>query len=143
MDSTPGKLGATQGDASPVSISLADIEAVDVRFLENNINKELLPRLREMGMSIPEELIFKFKNDNEREDARVKEDNSNLVTANIAQTMKNAGLQMDAEYFTERTGIPTTKIEETPPAESNLNAGEEENTGLTNQIKNRLNEIYR
>jgi post-segregation antitoxin (ccd killing protein) len=145
MDSTPGKLGAGQGESNPISISLADIEAIDVRFLENNVNKELLPRLREMGMSIPEDLVFKIKNDNERQEARRREDDNNQATATVAQTMKNAGLQMDADYFSERTGIPTTKIVEAAVKENKEleNEDEDESKGITNQIKNRLNEIYR
>ncbi len=134
LDSTAGKLGATDGDNSPTSIALRDIQAVDTRFLEDSINSELLPRLREMGIAIPDDLCFQLKNDEEREFMRTREDASNKVTAEIAQTMKNAGLQMDAAYFQERTGIPTEKIEvpEPPPV-----------AGITPSIKSRLNEIYR
>jgi hypothetical protein len=134
LDSTPGKLGGGQGEESPVSQALEDIQTIDSRFLENNINTELLPRLRELGISIPDDLCFEIKNDNEREEMRLREDTSNKVTAEIAQVMKNAGLQMAPEYFEERTGIPTQAVPTaTPPTVG----------GITNSVKNRLNEIYR
>jgi hypothetical protein len=137
LDSTSGKLGATQGEDSPVSQALTDIQSIDVRFLENNVNTELLPRLREMGIAIPEGLSFVIKNDEEREAMRRREDESNKITADIAQVMKNAGLQMAPEYFEERTGIPTQAV---PMAAA---PAPPEVKGITNQIKNRLNELYR
>jgi hypothetical protein len=132
LDSTPGKLGGGQGEESPVSQALEDIQTIDSRFLENNINTELLPRLRELGIMIPDDLCFQIKNDGEREEMRRLEDVSNKVTADIALVMKNAGLQMDATYFEERTGIPTKTIEAAPAA-----------AHLTPKIQNRLKELYR
>jgi hypothetical protein len=122
LDSTAGKLGAGQGEESPVQKAIEEIQIIDSRVLENNINTELLPRLRELGMAIPDNLCFMIKNDYEREEQRNREDNSNQVTANIAQTMKNAGLQMDAAYFEERTGIPTQPIEATASAVGQVQA---------------------
>jgi hypothetical protein len=132
LDSTPGKLGSTNGEDNPVAQALTDVQTIDSRYLENNINTELLPRLRQMGFSISEDLHFEIKNDQEKEEMRRREDESNKKTAEIAQVMKNAGLQMDAAYFEERTGIPTTAALPTPPS-----------FGVTAKIKNRLNEIYR
>lgn len=132
MDSTTGKLGGEQGgEESPVYQALEDVQIVDSRFLTDNINGELLPRLRELGFSIPDDVYFEFNNDHEKEEFRKREDQSNLATAQIAQTMKNAGLQMDAAYFEERTGIPTKHIEAPTPQPFNQ------------KIQNRLNEIYR
>jgi len=135
LDSVSGKLGASEGENSPTVIALRDVQAIDTRFLENNINTELLPRLRDMGIAIPEELCFQLKNDEEREYMRSREDASNKVTAEIAQTMKSAGLQMDATYFQERTGIPTEAVEVAAPVE--------QIGGINAKIKNRLNEIYK
>jgi hypothetical protein len=137
LDSTPGKLGGNQGEESPVSQALDECATIDTRFLCDNINTELLPRLREMGIAIPEDHYFEIKNDAEKAETRVREDASNKVTADIAQVMKNAGLQMDAAYFQERTGIPTTKME----APAAIPA--EESPSLTKKIKARLNELYR
>jgi len=130
LDSTPGKIGGGQGEESPVSQALEDIQTIDCRFLENNINTELLPRLRELGISIPEDLCFQIKNDQEREEMRRREDQSNKLTADIAQVMKNAGLQMDAAYFEERTGIPTTAAPGAP-------------TDNLTKVQNKLRNLYK
>jgi len=148
LDSTAGKLGATQGEDSPTAQALTDVQSIDVRFLEGNVNGELLPRLRALGFNIPEGLVFMVKNDEEREAMRRREDASNKVTAEIAQVMKNAGLQMAPEYFEERTGIPTTPV----PAPAPVMATEAPiggepvtniNKSLNKEIRNRLNELYR
>jgi post-segregation antitoxin (ccd killing protein) len=130
LDSTSGKIGASQGEDSPVTRALEDIQTVDSRFLESNVNTELLPRLRELGLNIPDDLHFEIKNDQEREEMRRREDESNKLTADIAQVMKNAGLQMDAEYFEERTGIPTKAAPIQPQAE-------------LSKVQNRLRELYK
>jgi hypothetical protein len=130
LDSTPGKLGAGAGEDNPVSEALKNIQTIDTRFLEHNVNTELLPRLREMGMAIPDDLHFEIKNDQEREEMRRREDASNKATAEIAQTMKSAGLQMDPAYFEERTGIPTTAA---PAPEPTLTPG----------IQNKLKALYK
>jgi hypothetical protein len=145
LDSVPGKLGAGQGEESPVQQALDDVATIDHRFLCDNINTELLPRLREMGIAIPEDHYFEIKNDAEKEEIRMREDDSNKKTAEIAQTMKNAGLQMDPAYFQERTGIPTSKMEIPEPLKpgAEKEEGEEESNKLSKKIKARLNELYR
>jgi hypothetical protein len=131
MDSVPGKLGGGSGEESPVAQALEQVQIIDTRFLENNINTELLPRLRKFGFAIGEDLHFEIKNDGEKEEVRRREDESNKATADIALVMKNAGLKMDAAYFEERTGIPTKEIEVVATPAFNA------------KIQNRLNEIYR
>lgn len=110
LDSTPGKLGGTQGDNSAAAQALKDKQVKDGLFVMNIINTELLPRLRQIGIAIPETLRFEYKNDAEVEECRRLEDQSNLAVAQIAATMKDAGLQMDAAYFAERTKIPTRSL---------------------------------
>ena len=115
LDSTPGKLGSVEGEKSPAMIALMDTQSEDADFLQPIINEELIPRMRELGIGIPDNLHFEYENDDEKESFRAKEDQSNKVTAEIAQTMNSAGLLMDAKYFEERTGIPTKKKEEPKP----------------------------
>lgn len=111
MDSTPGKLGAGQGDQNPVSVALKDKQTKDGKFIERIVNSQLIPKMRNLGFKIPDNFRFEYKNDQEKEQFRSREDASNKVTAEIAQTMKNAGLKMDSKYFEDRTGIKTTEIE--------------------------------
>lgn len=139
MDSTPGKLGAGQdGEESPVAKALAAKQSKDGMFVENLVNTELLPRMREMGVNIPEGLTFFYKNDEEKEAMRVREDASNKATAEIAQIMKNAGLKMSAEYFKTRTGIECEEVEEQVDPVAGMDKGKQ----LTQRVKNRLKELY-
>lgn len=111
IDSIPGKLGATQGlDSTPVGQALSEKQSKDGRYLEEIINNKLFDQLRTLGFNIPMDCIFAFKNDDELEEFRRREDESNQATALIASTMALGSLQMSAEYFTERTGIPTTIV---------------------------------
>lgn len=157
VDSTPGKLGAGQSgsaskdganmDGSPVQMALNDKQTKDGRFLVPIINKQLFPRLRKIGFSLPENYRFKFKNDQELEEFRKRQDSSNLVTAQIAQTMKNAGLQMDNKYFYERTGIPSAKVSlpGSPLGKQDDNQNNEKDDAKNNfskRIKNKLNKLY-
>lgn len=136
LDSVPGKLGSEQGgDESPVSQALSEIQTEDGRFAENIINNQVFDKLRNLGFNIPEGLIFKFKNDDEVEEFRRREDQSNLETANIALLMKNANLQMDQKYFSDRTGIPCKPIAAPVPT----TPGEEKNI---ERIQNKLAKLY-
>lgn len=130
MDEQAGKLGASQGDDNPVYKALRDKQVKDGLIIEDLVNNELFPRMRAIGFNIPEGVVFKYNNDMEKEDYRRRVDESNKVTAEIAQVMSNAGLQMDAAYFAERTGIPTKEVAVT------------NNKQLTNNIQDRLSKIY-
>lgn len=139
MDSTPGKLGAGQGEDSPVAAALRDKQTKDGKFLERVINGQLLPKMRNLGFKIPENIRFEFKNDQEKEAFREREDASNKVTAEIAQVMKNAGLKMDAKYFEDRTGIKTTEME-TPEAQEPEE--DQEDKAQLKKVQNRLFDLY-
>lgn len=136
LDSTPGKLGSGQGgEENPVSQALEIIENEDSTFAERFVNNLLIPKLKNLGLKIPDGL-FKFSNNKEVEEYRRRVDQSNKVTAEIAQIMANAGLAMDPKYFTERTGIPATVIQKvTPPTP--------ESQALTAGIQNKLRTLYK
>jgi hypothetical protein len=108
LDSVPGKLGSQEGDDNPVTRALEDIQTNDGILVQNVVNNKLLPRMRKHGFKIPLNYHFEFLNDQEKEKIRANEDKSNKAVADIALTMKNAGLRMDPKYFSERTNIPCT-----------------------------------
>jgi len=135
LDSVPGKLGAGQGEESPAWMALRDKQQFDGAFLEDVVNDTLVPKLIKLGFRDAEKLIkyrFCFSNTHEIVATRAREDEMNLKTAQIAQTMKNAGLKMDAGYFEERTGIKVTEITE-PVNEPAFNQ----------RVQNRLKELYK
>lgn len=117
MDSTPGKLGGGQNDDNPVEKAKKAKQAKDARFVTPIVNRELLPRMRDLGFKVPEGYKWILSNDDEKEEMRKRQDESNLATAKIAQTMTTAGMQMKPAYFEERTGIPTDKIEQPEPGD--------------------------
>jgi phage gp29-like protein len=131
LDSTSGKLGASQGEESPTAQALEDKQSSDGRFLERVVNDNLIPKLIELGFVIDTDYKFCFGNNAELIEERKREDANNKVTADIALTMTQAGLQMDATYFQERTGIPT------------MAAAPKVVEPLSEQVKNKLKALYR
>lgn len=125
LDSTAGKIGASQGEESPTAQALEDKQTKDGVFIIDVINCELLPRLRNLGFAIPEDVKFEFKNDSEQ-----NENNLNIV--DMAVKIKQAGLQMDKEYFEEQTGI---KLFDLPAVESSPTPSQ--------SVKNRLESLYK
>ncbi|MCA6513896.1 MAG: DUF935 family protein [Chitinophagaceae bacterium] len=136
VSSTPGRLGSGQGEESPVASALKDKQVKDGKFVERIINGQLLPKMRNLGFKLPENIRFEYKNDAEKESFRAREDASNKVTAEIAQTMKNAGLKMDAKYFEERTGIKTSEAEE-------IEQESEEEKAQAENVQNQLRNLYK
>jgi len=137
IDSTPGKLGAGSGKDNPVHEALEQIQKIDTVFTEHIVNTVLLPKIRTLGIYIPEDHYYKVKNNAEKEEQRQREDDSNQKTANLFKTIKDSGVEPDWEYFTERTGI---EIEQKEIDEQKEDESEQEM--LTNEIKNRLDMIY-
>jgi hypothetical protein len=115
LDSIPGRLGSGQGEESPVSQALDDIQSEDGTFMESIINNELIPRMKKLGFNIPEGLHFEYENDEEAEKFRAREDESNLKTATLFKMIVDAGGEPDWDYFSERTGITVEKKEPPPP----------------------------
>ncbi len=122
ITSIPGKLG-NDSEQSPASIALRDKQTKDGRFIENVVNQQLLPKMRALGFAIPEGITAELMNDNEDVDI------ANNIT-DLAVKMKQAGLQMDANYFTGKTNIPISSVEAPKQVKQ------------PDSITNKLKEIY-
>lgn len=131
MSEIPGKLGAGQDEDNPVHEALVDKQTKDGKFQAHVTNTQLFPKLRKLGINIPEELHFEYVNDEEKESLRAKEDASNLATADIFLAISQAGGDPDWGYFTERTGITVTKTVAPKPV-----------SPLLPQVKARLEKLY-
>jgi hypothetical protein len=117
LDSIPGKLGGGQGEESPAEKALRDKQVKDGIFIQNVVNAMLLPRMRKHGFNIPLNYHFEYKNDQEKEEFRRREDDSNTKTATLFKTISDAGGGLTEEawkYFEERTGIPVKMKEKEP-----------------------------
>jgi len=125
LDSVSGKIGASQGSESPTAQALEDKQTKDGVFVTDVINCELLPRLQNLGFPIPKDVKFEFKNDSEQ-----IETNNNIVE--LAVKIKQAGLQMEKEYFEEQTGI---KLFDLPAVASSPIPSQ--------SVKNRLESLYK
>lgn len=134
IDSKAGTLGSQQGKESEVAQALEDKSTIDSDMLEAVVNTDFFPKLRHEGVPLPENRFFQYRNDHEKEEYRRRVDESNKITAEIAKILKDSGLKMDESYFTERTGIPVTPIEEMAPNDSQEDA--------IKSVKNKLNELY-
>ncbi len=138
IDSIPGKLGNSQGEDNPIHKALKDTQTTDCYFIKHNINSCLIPKMRALGISIPENICFEFDNDEEKEEFRKKQDQSNQATANIFKTIKDAGGKPDWDYFSDRTGINVEEAPEPEPIKPFM-----QNKELNDKIKNKLNNIYK
>lgn len=121
LDSTTGKLGATQGEDDPVYKAIKRKQTKDAEYILPYINDELLPRLRTLGFKIPEGLHFEYLNDEEKEEFRQREDTSNQATALIMKTISDAGGEPDWAWFNTRTGMNVAKKGVVDPLIGSLN----------------------
>lgn len=129
LDSTPGKLGAN----TAVEDAIKEVTSTDTRFMETIINNQIIPKLKNIGIPIPDGTVFKFKNDDEKEEFRAREDVSNQRVATIVKTFKDAGIDVDPKYVEDRTGIKVTKAEVVAtPAK----------VPFSDRIKNKLDKLY-
>ncbi len=108
ISSTPGKLGGDQGEDSAVYQALQSIKNADGKFIKHVVDAELLPRLRYHGINIPEDLVFEFNNNEEKEKDEDTIRENNLKTAEIVKTLYDAGKIVSDEWITEQTNITLT-----------------------------------
>lgn len=105
MDSTPGKLG--ENDSAREALEV--IEKKDTDFITNFMNDLVLPKMRLHGIAIPENLVFSFANDKEKEEALIKESEINKVIIGNVKTLFDAGYKVDAMQIEEMTGLKITE----------------------------------
>lgn len=125
MEQVAGKLGAE--DASAESIEAT--EKTDIAWIENLVNDVVIPKLLKIGINIPVGLRFGVANNKEKFESEEREIKLQKDYSEIASIMANAGLQMSAEYFEEKTGIPAKEVE--PQAV------------VTDKIKKKLENLYK
>jgi len=144
LDSIPKKSGSAEGNSAtpttPVQMALDNIASKDAKFVTPYVN-QLIKMLRNQGVNLPKDARFEYTNDTEEEETKNRINNKNLVIAQIAKTMKDSNLQMDAAYFTKQTEIPCEKIAppvQKPPVAPTL----PKELDLAPKIKEKLNKLY-
>lgn len=139
LESTPGKLGSGQGEGSPVLTAINEKQRVDGRWVAHLINNVCLPKLRNLGVDIPEGLTFAFSKDDEKHEQAERENQTNKEVAEIVSTLNTAGYEVDENYIIERTGIPLKKKEVQEPQPKDIPTGKEVNIAV---VRNELREFY-
>lgn len=142
LESTPGKLGSGQGgEESPVLTAINEKKRADGRWICHVVNNIAIPKLRNLGVDIPEGLVFAFSNDEEKHEQTERENDINQSVAGIVQTLNSAGYEVDEKYIVDRTGIPLKKkeVQETTPTNNTQPIGNEVNIA---QVRNELRDFY-
>jgi len=145
LNSTPGKLGSSQGgEQSPAQIALNETQATDGLFIEHIVNDELLPRLRNLGWTIPEDVKFEFENNDEADETRRTEDKDNLQTATFVKMLKDGGFEIDDEkYLSDRLGVKVVKSAPVAPAVPVAKQIEPARIDAANRVKSAVNRLYK
>lgn len=137
MQSTTGKLGSSQGQGgakmSPAAEALSDTQVQDGRLLQHIVNNKLFPKLRELGMDIPEGAKLKYKNDDEILEGQNAANANSLQFAQVLSELKKAGYQASLTDVNENLGITVTPATPDAPDADFQHA---------QNITNRLNNLY-
>jgi phage gp29-like protein len=137
LDSIPGKLGAGTGEDNPVAVALMDKQTKDGKFIENMVNGQLIPKLRYLGFAIPEGVVFRYKNSGEEDENRQSMVDYATKLSSVAVNLKNAGLGMDEQFFTQETGIPVyVNMASMPSLDANTNK-------FDKKVQNKLDNLYK
>lgn len=135
IDSIPGKLG-NQNAESPADKAMEDIETFDCKDIEFELEKNIIPKLVNMGFPMPKGYKIVFNNSAEKIESRIKEDVNNKATADMVKVFSDSGYKVDATWITERTGIPLEEKEESA-IEPIKQQGK-----VAKELKNKLKELY-
>ncbi len=109
MTSTPGKLGSEQSEASPVQVALREIENEQDKWLCAVINDNVLPKLRNLGFHIPNDVTYGYLNNEEQNEIAEAEYKRKSDFANVVETLTRAGYEVDEEFVAEQLGIKVRK----------------------------------
>ena len=114
LDSTPGKLGS-DGKESPARAAMEAKEEKDNDFIETFVNYQLIPKLRSLGIQIPLNARFKFKNDREVNRAKDQTSKQRTEVSVYVKNLADAGYEMDPADIEEAIGAPVYRKENKEP----------------------------
>lgn len=146
MQSTPGALGSQQGEDNPVTQALRSKQQKDGNMIERIINLQLNPRLKKLGViDIPQGYTWAYVNDDETEKAKSTDRTNAKEWADIAVSLKNAGLKIKQQQLEEKTGLSFEAPPEPEQIEKPKPGEQDDDDDLTtvDEVKNKLVELYR
>lgn len=124
ISSVPGKQGANQvtgaptdddAAATPIAQALRDIQSKDGQFCEDVFNDMLLPKLRNLGIPVPEGGYIQYLNDAEKRSIQNEKNAVNQKFATYCMTMAQAGWRVTEKEIKSATGIQVEKMEPGTP----------------------------
>jgi phage gp29-like protein len=136
IDQQPGKLGASQGSESPTEQAMEDIEVFDCKFVEHELNTNVIPKLVKIGFPFPKGYKICFENNHEEQEMLERENANNKLVSDYVKTLVDAGFKPSAEWLMERTQIPLEEIEPTAVVDA------KKKQSVANVLKNKLDLYY-
>lgn len=140
LDSIPKRSGSAEGNSqtptTPVAAALADIQGKDGKYM-TPYNNQLIRLLRFHGVPLPKSATFRYKNDDEEEQADLRRYERIQSFATIAKTAKDAGIQISPEVFETETGLKCEAIEIPKPTLP------KQTETLSKEVKNKLELLYK
>ena len=119
ISSVPGKLGASQQQnsatndadaATPIARALRDIQTADGKFCEYVYNDMLIPKLRNLGIAVPEGGVY-YLNDAEERAIQDEKNNVNQKFATIVMTLAQAQVAVSPECIAANmVGLPASAL---------------------------------
>jgi len=119
ISSVPGRLGASQTSgsptnddkaASPVQAALRDVQSEDALFCEPVYNDLLLPKLRNLGIPVPEGGYIVYLNDSEKRAIENEKREALQSAATLIMTLGQAKKSVKNEYIEDVLGFPKGTI---------------------------------
>ena len=116
MSSIPGRLGSAQNqEESPQAKAIREVQSDQTAWESSVINDNVIPKLRELGFDIPENLTYGYMNNEEESDAKKIEDQHDKDFIDNIKTLADAGFTVSPEYISQRLGVAVERIEEPLP----------------------------
>ena len=133
MDSIPGKLGKE----SSVEDSINEVKMEDGRYIQYCVKHLLFPKLRFLGVPIPENYKLVYSNDDELLEGQTKEAENALIFSQAMNQLSQAGFTVSAQDVSEQLDMNViVKVAPDSP-----NAPDEE-FQRAQAVQNRINMIY-
>jgi hypothetical protein len=113
LDSTPGKLGSTDGTQSPAQIALSEIKTVDSAYVEYYVNDFLIEKLSALGFVFPVGGKFIFLNNEEKEKQKQNDIKTKIDISTFLMNMSKSGYMVDKTWIETEMGIKLDNVEPT------------------------------
>lgn len=123
ISSVPGKMGAAQATGgptnddqagSPIAQALRDVQSKNGQFCEAVYNDMLLPKLRNLGIPVPDGGYIHYLNDAEERAIQNDKNSVNQKFSTMVMTLAQAGKKVDNKLIEKTLGFPAGSVMDMP-----------------------------